>query len=407
MARLTVEAGPAAGSVLEVTVRLVVGRAEDGVGSLGHDPKLSRRHASITVIGSGLVIEDLESRNGTLVSGRRISHPVAVAVGDVIELGSSRLRVDSTGAAPAAGSGAVVDAGVRPLAGPPGRTGARRHAAVVIAIVVAALVVVTVQVLTRSSGTGSSGLVAGVDGTVYVETGVAKPDQNSVLAIQYRSGLLRPLVIHEYPTGGSGAADLKNRGILDGDQQLAVNADDTLLFAVNQGSDSIAVFSIAADGSLTAVPGSPFPSGGLAPISVGVDGNLLVVANKAEDGVRNLKGRYADYATMFIGADGALTPTGHAVQLPPGSSPTQALIADGGRLLVGSLESGDLQIFTIDTSTGTLTAAPGYPLPGPGDSPASADGGRAGVAGRHVRQPRCIGGVHRHSQRRRDRRLHV
>jgi 6-phosphogluconolactonase (cycloisomerase 2 family) len=420
-ARLVVEAGPAAGSALEVTGRLVLGRAESGVGTLGDDPELSRRHASITQTDTALVIEDLGSRNGTVVAGRRITRPVEVAVGDLIEVGTSRLRVESTGArvapapaaaqvpAPPAPAAAQVPAPPAPVAAqvpgppapveparvapgrvapaaapPPGRVApasappppapppvairARGRIGVIAAIVIATLVIVAVQLLTRGPGVvipGSGGLVAGVDGTIYVETDVAQPDQNSVLAIQYRSGLLRPLTIHEYLTGGSGAADLEDRGILDGDQQLAVNADGTLLFAVNQGSDSVAVFAIGDDGSLRPVPGSPFPSGGIAPISLGVDGNLLVVANKAVDGVRNLTGRSADYATMFIGADGALTPTGHTVQLRPGSSPTQSLIAPGGRLLIGSVETGYLQIYAIDTATGALTPADGSPYPVP------------------------------------------
>jgi len=149
MARLVVETGPAAGSVLEVATRLVLGRAENGIGALGNDRKLSRRHASITVIGTGLVIEDLGSRNGTVVSGRRISHPVAVAVGDLIEIGASRLRVESIGATMVVGTVGVTDAEVPISVRPRLAARTRRHVGVIMAIVVASAVVVTVQLLNR------------------------------------------------------------------------------------------------------------------------------------------------------------------------------------------------------------------------------------------------------------------
>src|SRR5205807_849789 len=78
-------------------------------------------------------------------------------------------------------------------------------------------------------------------------------------------------------------------GALDADQQVVTNAAHTLLFAVNQGSDTIAVFRIARDGNLHPVKGSPFPSGGHAPTSVGLVGDTLVVANNNQYGVRQLQ----------------------------------------------------------------------------------------------------------------------
>ena len=66
----------------------------------------------------------------------------------------------------------------------------------------------------------------------------------------------------------------------DADQDLITNPDHTLLFAVNPGSNTIAVFNINGDGSLTPVKGSPFPSGGVNPVSLGLTGNQLYVVNK-------------------------------------------------------------------------------------------------------------------------------
>jgi 6-phosphogluconolactonase (cycloisomerase 2 family) len=81
-------------------------------------------------------------------------------------------------------------------------------------------------------------------GVLFVESNQAQPGANSVLGFAMQSGDLRPLSIEETPTGGSGSTDLSDSGVLDADQQLLVDPSGKLLFAVNQGSDSIAVFRI-------------------------------------------------------------------------------------------------------------------------------------------------------------------
>ena len=47
-----------------------------------------------------------------------------------------------------------------------------------------------------------------------------------------------------------------------------------LLFAVNGGSNTIAVFHILADGGLRAVEGSPFASRGVNPVGIGLRGDF-------------------------------------------------------------------------------------------------------------------------------------
>jgi len=72
----------------------------DGRHVVGRDPRcdvwveasgVSRRHARITVSGERAEIEDLESRNGTFVGGRRVTAPRPLADGDELELGSATL----------------------------------------------------------------------------------------------------------------------------------------------------------------------------------------------------------------------------------------------------------------------------------------------------------------------------
>jgi DNA-binding winged helix-turn-helix (wHTH) protein len=65
----------------------LLGRDRDSVAWLD-SPTVSRRHARIVVQGDRAYIEDLRSRNGTLVSGRRISVPTPLGNGDQIRVGA-------------------------------------------------------------------------------------------------------------------------------------------------------------------------------------------------------------------------------------------------------------------------------------------------------------------------------
>jgi hypothetical protein len=56
---------------------------------------ISRRHAKVTVNTSGCVIEDLGSRNGTLVDGRRVTGLTRFAPGQEVRLGSVLLELRS------------------------------------------------------------------------------------------------------------------------------------------------------------------------------------------------------------------------------------------------------------------------------------------------------------------------
>ena len=57
---------------------------------------ISRRHARITIAGDTATIEDLGSKNGTWVRGRRIAAPTELADGDEIRLGSVPLVFRAT-----------------------------------------------------------------------------------------------------------------------------------------------------------------------------------------------------------------------------------------------------------------------------------------------------------------------
>jgi len=107
------------------------------------------------------------------------------------------------------------------------------------------------------------------------------------------------------------------------------------------------VFHVHADGSLEGVAGSPFPSGGKAPASVGVSGDTLIVPNKAQDGVRDLGHVAATYATFHIGSDGALAQFGPVISAPPGNSPTDAMVAPNGTFVMSTEEGGPFRAFVL------------------------------------------------------------
>jgi DNA-binding winged helix-turn-helix (wHTH) protein len=68
----------------------VLGRSPE-LGGVVDSASVSRRHARIRVSGSGATIEDLASKNGTFVGGRRIRAPTALTEGDEIRLGTVKL----------------------------------------------------------------------------------------------------------------------------------------------------------------------------------------------------------------------------------------------------------------------------------------------------------------------------
>src|SRR5262249_32931032 len=64
----------------------IIGRGTGAAVSLA-EGRVSRAHARIVVSGCRAVLEDLGSRNGTLLGSRRIDGPVELKHGDVITIG--------------------------------------------------------------------------------------------------------------------------------------------------------------------------------------------------------------------------------------------------------------------------------------------------------------------------------
>jgi len=407
---LQVVSGAAAGQSIDLDADFTVGRTEQGMGNLSGDSEISRSHARFRRGARGeVIVEDLGSTNGTYVNGQRLSAPYVLKPGDQVTLGRTVLQLQGAPVAvpPAAEAQAVVivppgrdggDGGGAggaagtgfaggPIGGPPGRetSSPRRWRAiaavgVLVALIAAAIIVVVANTgddnggsTTKTAGSVSvpadCGANIGKDGNVafvsYVQSNIVADGKNSVLLIPHEAGTMKPLGISQCPSGGSGSTDLTDSGVLDANDQVIVNKQKTLLFSVNQGSDTIAVFKIQPNGGLQAVDGSPFSSNGKAPSSLGLSGNTLVVANKAQDGVRDLKSVAPNYTTFTVESDGKLTPvSGSTINADPGSSPTDASVPARGGVAFGTEESGPIRSFSIAPG-GVLQQAPGSPYDPP------------------------------------------
>lgn len=73
--------------------RFFIGRGRDCQLVLD-DPLVSRRHAVVFADGDRVTVEDLSSRNGTLVNGERIEAPTVLSAGDRVSIGAHQLVLE-------------------------------------------------------------------------------------------------------------------------------------------------------------------------------------------------------------------------------------------------------------------------------------------------------------------------
>lgn len=204
-----------------------------------------------------------------------------------------------------------------------------------------------------------------VQANVYVETNNPTDGLNAVLGYHRNAATGALTEFGKFATGGTGQLNVPATiGPDDGDQQVEASSDGRFLYAVNQGSGSVASFRIHANGDLSLI--GTFPSGGVQPDSIGIAGAHVYVANRGDAGQGN-PGTVAPNVTGFdVTDDGSLAAIpGAVVSFPIGTLVTQTLVAKQNRFLFvdvaslsGASQGNTLAPFQI-LADGTLQLAPG------------------------------------------------
>jgi 6-phosphogluconolactonase (cycloisomerase 2 family) len=201
-----------------------------------------------------------------------------------------------------------------------------------------------------ASGSGPVALVGGLEPPVLY---VANSQSSNVSAygINEYTGVLTPLAGSPY-AAGRGPASI----ILAPAPALNI-LGARLVMVANKLSNNVSVFSVAGDGSLSPVPGSPFAVDG-APSSVGVTttGMPMTFAYVTIPALNEIAGFSIDSAS------GTLTPLAGS-PFPAGQGPSATVESDGGYFLyVVNAGSSTLSVYSIDQTSWALTPVSGSPF---------------------------------------------
>jgi 6-phosphogluconolactonase len=230
----------------------------------------------------------------------------------------------------------------------------RTHLAGLLAATAAATAAV-VPVASASADPHGGGHASSIVGHLYVNDNTA--GVNTIAAFdRHADGTLTSLPGSPFPTGGAGTGTgIGSQGAL---QQ---SADGRYLLAVDAGSNEISVLRVLPDGSLGHVGQGTVSSGGVKPVSVTVSGDLVYVANAGAGG--------SNYTGFTLNSGGHLRAlAGTTVPLPDGSEPGDVLFNGDGTKLVGARVGSSL-IDSFAVAGGHLTPAPGSPFPAQGAGP--------------------------------------
>ena len=191
---------------------------------------------------------------------------------------------------------------------------------------------------------------------MYLDDNTAGANTIAAFA-RHADGSLTALPGSPYPAGGAGlGAGLPSQGAV----QVADNG--RYLLAADAGSNQISVLRIGDDGSLRPVWGSPFSSDGIEPVSIAVHGGLVYVANAGAGG--------SNYTGFALTPWGQLRPLpGSTVTLPDGSGPGDIVFnGDGTKLAAVRVGTSLIDSFSVGWD-GRLHAAPGSPYAAQGLGP--------------------------------------
>jgi hypothetical protein len=215
---------------------------------------------------------------------------------------------------------------------------------------------------------GSGGLERnGPSDIIYIQTNNPEKGQNAILAYKvYKDG--HPILMKESPfiTGGAGLYNSQNAGSFNSDHEVMISNDKRFLLTVNSGDNTISVFNIQPDGTLTLVPGAPFSSNGETPVSLTQWQQYIIVLNKSNNPVQPSSSA-PNYSVFKLEDNGALMPVSR-MDVRDGISPGQVLASRTGPFVYGSNVWGfnytppaeRLNLFSIGTD-GVLKTGPDAP----------------------------------------------
>jgi 6-phosphogluconolactonase (cycloisomerase 2 family) len=171
------------------------------------------------------------------------------------------------------------------------------------------------------------------------------PDQNAYVTLPALGSVL---LLHI--TGATGAiTQVSQTPITENTSPtgLALLPSKKFLYAINSRADTISIFSVASDGTLT-LSGTPGPAGGSSPSAAVIDptGKYLLVTNSLTNNV----------SVFSIDANsGALTPVAGS-PFPANAGPAEILITPSGKFVyVTNPGIGVITAFTFSSADGSLT----------------------------------------------------
>jgi 6-phosphogluconolactonase (cycloisomerase 2 family) len=175
------------------------------------------------------------------------------------------------------------------------------------------------------------------------------PNSISAFAVA-ADGSLTAIPGSPFPTGGDGG-----QSSLFGSNRVTAATAKNILYAANAGSNTVAAFSVdTVSGALTPVPGSPFATGGLGgpgiSLAITPDDKYLAAANSESSNI----------TVYAIAANGSLSPVAGS-PFAAGGKPDGIRVTPDGKFLAVAISFTNVAMFNI-LPTGGLTPITGSPF---------------------------------------------
>lgn len=186
---------------------------------------------------------------------------------------------------------------------------------------------------------------------VYTNDDIAGPNTVSGFSVA-ANGALTLVPGSPFLTGGTGAG-----GGYFASNRAAVHTDGNFLYASNTASADVSVFTInRKTGALTLVAGSPFATGGTGGLGISLaaapDGKFLMAAN----------GGSGNIAVFQVAGSGVLTPIAGSPFAALEPMPRAIKVSPNGKFLAvaGGIDANQVEMFSI-ASGGSLTSLGTFP----------------------------------------------